>query len=249
MYWNASFDNGENYAEFPACELATQWDIPSWSLAALLDLLPFPQLSKDKLGSGKVGWMVSVYPDNCRYDSCWNDNPIDACYETIIKLHELNMEIEEFILLKEIETSASSFLQNLKIGDKVVVELRDSIYREAVIESVESCSAPSGATYINVSVFNKILSTNKKYTVPIWDLYPLGSKKIVYTAYIYSLSPRGPDFSGRGSYKLVCEGKILKKVEGCFGRKNANERLLDEDMLRNYGINQVYSNDLIIYNK
>ena len=61
---------------------------PCWSLAALLDVLPFPQLSKDKLGSGKVGWMVSVYPDNCRYDSCWHDNPIDACVDMICWLHE-----------------------------------------------------------------------------------------------------------------------------------------------------------------
>ena len=67
----------------------SQWEsYPCWSLSALLDILPFPQLSKDKLGSGKEGWMVSVYPDNCRYDSCWHDNPVDACYEMIIKLHE-----------------------------------------------------------------------------------------------------------------------------------------------------------------
>ena len=65
------------------------WEvIPCWSLAALLDALPYPQLSKDKLGSGKEGWMISVYPDNCRYDSCWHDNPVDACYEMIIKLQE-----------------------------------------------------------------------------------------------------------------------------------------------------------------
>ena len=64
---------------------------PCWSLAALLDVLPFPQLSKDKLGSGKVGWMVSVYPDNCRYDSCWHDNPIDACVDMICWLHENNL--------------------------------------------------------------------------------------------------------------------------------------------------------------
>ena len=62
-----------------------------WSLAALLDNLDYPQLSKDKLGSGKTGWMVSVYPDDCRYDSCWHDNPVDACYEMIIKLHEQNL--------------------------------------------------------------------------------------------------------------------------------------------------------------
>jgi hypothetical protein len=65
--------------------------IPCWSLTALLNVLPFPQLSKDKLGSGKVGWMVSIYADNCRYDSCWHDNSIDACYEIIIKLHERKM--------------------------------------------------------------------------------------------------------------------------------------------------------------
>ena len=65
--------------------------IPAWSLASLLDVLPYPQLSKDKLGSGKEGWMVSVYPDNCRYDSCWHDNPVDACVAMIEKLHELKM--------------------------------------------------------------------------------------------------------------------------------------------------------------
>ena len=65
--------------------------IPCWSLAALLEILDYLQLSKDKLGSGKEGWMVSVYPDNCRYDSCWHDNPVDACYEMILKLHEQSL--------------------------------------------------------------------------------------------------------------------------------------------------------------
>ena len=63
---------------------------PAWSLVGLLDVLPFPQLFKDKLGGGKVRWMVSVYPDNCRHDSCWHDNPVDACVGMIIKLKELN---------------------------------------------------------------------------------------------------------------------------------------------------------------
>ena len=69
----------------------SEYCIPCWSLAALLDVLPFPQLSKDKLGSGKEGWMVSVYPDNCRYDSSWHDNLVGASYEMIINLHELNL--------------------------------------------------------------------------------------------------------------------------------------------------------------
>ena len=65
--------------------------IPCWSLAALLDVLPFPNLSKDNLGGDKVGWMVSVFPDNCRYDSFWQDNQVDACYKMIMKLHELKL--------------------------------------------------------------------------------------------------------------------------------------------------------------
>ena len=64
---------------------------PCWSLAALLGVLPFPQLSKDKLGNNKEGWMISVYPNNCRYDSRWHDNPVDACYEMVLKLNELNL--------------------------------------------------------------------------------------------------------------------------------------------------------------
>ncbi len=66
-------------------------DIPCWSLTALLNILPCPILSKDKLGGDKCGWMVSVYPDNCRYDSCWHSNSIDACVEMIFKLYELNL--------------------------------------------------------------------------------------------------------------------------------------------------------------
>lgn len=66
-------------------------ELPCWSLAALLNVLPYPQLSKDKLGGNKEGWMVSVYPDNCRYDSCWHDNAIDACMEMALKLYELKL--------------------------------------------------------------------------------------------------------------------------------------------------------------
>ena len=94
-----SADMGWYYSRNPQAARNQMWvgtkaenaDIPCWSLAALLDILFYPQLSKDKLGSGKEGWMVSVYPDNCRYDSCWHDNPVDTCYEMIVKLNELKM--------------------------------------------------------------------------------------------------------------------------------------------------------------
>ena len=87
MYW---WSSGKDYyiEAIDDGDFIENRDIRAWSLTSLLDILPYPQLSKDKLGSGKEGWMVSVYPDNCRYDSCCHDNPIDACYEMIIKLHE-----------------------------------------------------------------------------------------------------------------------------------------------------------------
>ena len=96
MYW-MHVENKELEKDFWKVEtIQLTWKpfsmhIPCWSLAALLAILDYPQLSKDKLGSGKEGWMVSVYPDNCRFDSCWHDNPIDACVEMIIKLKEDNL--------------------------------------------------------------------------------------------------------------------------------------------------------------
>ena len=59
--------------------------IPCWSLTALLDLLP----------SGKV---LIHDKESCRYkcickniDTYFYDNPVDACYEMILKLYELNL--------------------------------------------------------------------------------------------------------------------------------------------------------------
>jgi hypothetical protein len=91
MYFPYFGDNewGKSAHFGKALEYNGKKDIPCWSLASLLEQLHYPQLSKDKLGSGKVGWMVSVYPNNCRYDSCWHDNPVDACVDMIEKLHEL----------------------------------------------------------------------------------------------------------------------------------------------------------------
>lgn len=93
MYYepSAGFRTEPSEAKFGDIEYAHPRSIRCWGLAALLDVLPFPNLSKDKLGSDKEGWMVSVYPDNCRYDSCWHDNPVDACVEMIVKLNEMNL--------------------------------------------------------------------------------------------------------------------------------------------------------------
>lgn len=65
--------------------------IPCWSLAALLDVIPegvienyyTPNIQKE---NGK--YSIAYGNDNLL---CIADNPIDACYEMIIKLHELKM--------------------------------------------------------------------------------------------------------------------------------------------------------------
>jgi len=141
----------------------------------------------------------------------------------------------------------SSFINNLKIGDKVIVDLgnvpEDEFYREAIVDS-KVYYAPSGNRYINVLV------ENKGYAVPAWDVYPLGTKPIIYKAYIYSRSHRGSDFSGRGEYVLWFEGKIIdSSIGSCTGRKDANSQLLKQDILNKYNISRVYSNGVLIYDR
>lgn len=142
--------------------------------------------------------------------------------------------------IEEIIREHRPFVNNLQIGDKVIVELGEELYREGIVQS-DIYIAPSGNRYINIKVNEKV------YAVPTWDVYPLGSKKVVITAYIYSGSYRGKDFSGRGTYFLSLEGKKLKKAECCTGRKDANKKLLDEELFKKYGINKVVSNYLTIY--
>ena len=57
------------------------YDIPCWSLAALLNVLPSATLDSSDDRYYRVHCMG-------RYTE-WYDNPIDACYEIILKLHEL----------------------------------------------------------------------------------------------------------------------------------------------------------------
>ena len=90
MCWQYQKDRwvGEpDYNEFPQFEHATdKRDIPCWSLTALLSVLP-------------KGTNISTpKPINALSYCCWNqydeiyaDNPIDACYEMILKLNELKL--------------------------------------------------------------------------------------------------------------------------------------------------------------
>ena len=59
---------------------------PCWSLAALLGVLPYPSLHKTF-----SGWRCDSYDKEGKTCKLGEnaDNPIDACYEMIVKLHEL----------------------------------------------------------------------------------------------------------------------------------------------------------------
>lgn len=63
-------------------------DIPCWSLAALLEALPkvefHPTLKR-------VNYREYYISYNSELFTKIHDNPIDACYEMIIKLHELKI--------------------------------------------------------------------------------------------------------------------------------------------------------------
>ena len=76
-------------------------DIPAWSLTALYGILPNNKKESTTLSRG--GWKIEPieYLDNwwCEYEDDSHtkdftvsaDNPIDACYEMIIRLNELKM--------------------------------------------------------------------------------------------------------------------------------------------------------------
>lgn len=93
MYW--SMDEIP-FLAFPVNDIVTDWEyaeengmLPAWSLAALLSVLPegieyyAPNLQKE---DGK--YSIAYGDDELL---CIADNPVDACYEMIIKLHELNL--------------------------------------------------------------------------------------------------------------------------------------------------------------
>ena len=76
------------------------WDnkpdnVPCWSLDALLDALPeingIPlTLEKVKAKDGYEGYYYHIEYENMVLIP-YSKNPIDACYEMILKLHELNL--------------------------------------------------------------------------------------------------------------------------------------------------------------
>lgn len=98
---DASFIKYES--EYYLFEKITDWNdtpyVPCWSLTALLDVLPvscddgqhcFALINPNP--NDKTEWLCAY--EDCKGDlimECYADNSVDACYEMILKLHELKM--------------------------------------------------------------------------------------------------------------------------------------------------------------
>ena len=67
-----------------------EYYFPCWSLVALIEIIPGCELSK-MVRNNK--WETSAWNDS-NFEPLMSvegfDNPVDACYELILKLHELN---------------------------------------------------------------------------------------------------------------------------------------------------------------
>ena len=75
---------------------SSDYDTPCWSLAALLDILNKSAYFANEAGIVELSsikgtkWCVSIL--NCgKIENCYADEPIDACYEMILKLNKLKM--------------------------------------------------------------------------------------------------------------------------------------------------------------
>ena len=62
-------------------------DVYAWSLAALLGVIPEPDLVQN---SGKT-WLIRSWINSYPCSVGGYSNPVDACVEMIIKLNELNL--------------------------------------------------------------------------------------------------------------------------------------------------------------
>ena len=85
--YGSPWESERIYDKEPASYHSTypQWDIPCWSLAALLGVLP----AGKSLIHGENTHKYKLI--NCLVDAEWHDNPVDACCEMILKLNELKM--------------------------------------------------------------------------------------------------------------------------------------------------------------
>ena len=81
---------GKEYSNIPQCRKFIDDELPCWSLAALLDVLPkqFGRYTKS-LGWFDDAWHCAYMDEDSECKYCVSaDNSVDACCEMILKLHE-----------------------------------------------------------------------------------------------------------------------------------------------------------------
>ena len=99
-YSDRMYDGGYDEIPYPKDFLiknpnfsANEYDaeLPCWSLSALLDVLPNgTDIVKEEADTENEKYMCTVgVKDDIM--STFSNNPVDACYEMILKLHELNL--------------------------------------------------------------------------------------------------------------------------------------------------------------
>lgn len=82
----------EGWCDIPHYRTASHIkDLPCWSLAALLDVLPEYNLQRTDWGHKTEYKIVVTINDEDNYASKNYDNPLDACVDMIIKLKEKNL--------------------------------------------------------------------------------------------------------------------------------------------------------------
>lgn len=89
MRYQAHYDNKNNLKYIPkfiSTIIPLKVDIPCWSFVALLDILPNGIIMNKDSQNGRYHFS-STYIGT--YITA--DNPVDACVEMILKLHELKM--------------------------------------------------------------------------------------------------------------------------------------------------------------
>lgn len=99
MYYDVDSYGVQTTPEVLITSVVRKKDIPCWSLAALMDVLPKGDYKDTNLCYG--GLTIIDYVDEwfCSYQQpepmvmlyTHADNPLDACYEMVLKLHEQNL--------------------------------------------------------------------------------------------------------------------------------------------------------------
>ena len=98
MYWYIAIKGNPKAMLNEGYNKYGDFELPCWSLAALLNILhsrqgDIPSLSGGGYKDGKYisDWCLDYEYDNGNYQKTFADNPVDACVAMIEKLNELKM--------------------------------------------------------------------------------------------------------------------------------------------------------------